>query len=360
MISSENALRNYLDNLKIKYKKWGGGDTKIICFGLGNTMELYRNAFFFEDILPDYYSDNNEKKWNTTINGIKVISPREIKLLEKALVVICTMDFVATKEIEAQLDKFETAHIRIDEFICMQLSNEILENLNLFADSRSCEVYSKVILSRLKHENIPNEIVEGKQYFAIPQFDRINSAEVFADVGAYVGDSVERYIYQRAGVFKKIYAFEPGEKNFKALCYRIERLQNEWALDDNKISCVFNAVGVNGYAKKSDSIRNCLSSCSAEDEDMIEIVSLDDYFKDIKITFLKADIESYEMKMLEGAKNIIYRDTPKLAICIYHNMSDFVRIPQYIASLKKDYKMAIRHHSYKYSETVLYAWNNEN
>ena len=51
-------------------------------------------------------------------------------------------------------------------------------------------------------------------------------------------------------------------------------------------------------------------------------VSLDDYFGDTRIDFIKADIEGAEIQMVEGAKNILAQGNPKLALCTYHRKND--------------------------------------
>ena len=182
---------------------------------------------------------------------------------------------------------------------------------------------------------------------------------MFVDCGAYVGDTVETYLFNRTGMFEKIFAFEPDPKCFKALSARSRRLKEEWALDDGRINIVNAGVGSKTetlFIHQADSnLSNSLSN-SADDGDAIKVFALDDYFSNQRISFLKADIESYELDMLKGAEEIIRRDRPKMAICIYHNASDMYRIQQWIKALNLDYKFAVRHHSTIWSETVLYAW----
>jgi hypothetical protein len=88
----------------------------------------------------------------------------------------------------------------------------------------------------------------------------------------------------------------------------------------------------------------------------IPLYALDDYFKEQKVSFIKADIESYELDMLRGAESIIKRDKPLLAVCIYHNASDMYTIPLFIKELNNNYKLKIRHHTYSLLDTVLYAY----
>ena len=74
-----------------------------------------------------------------------------------------------------------------------------------------------------------------------------------------------------------------------------------------------------------------------------------------RVTFIKMDIEGSELEALKGAQQTIQRDRPKLAICIYHKPEDMTDIPLYIKSLVPEYRLYVRHHSNRCSETVLYA-----
>ena len=84
------------------------------------------------------------------------------------------------------------------------------------------------------------------------------------------------------------------------------------------------------------------------------MVSLDGILDEYN--FLKADIESFEYRMLLGAEKGIKKCRPLLAICIYHNAVDFYSIPLLIKEILPEYKIAIRHHLDDTSETVVYAW----
>ena len=85
------------------------------------------------------------------------------------------------------------------------------------------------------------------------------------------------------------------------------------------------------------------------------VVSIDDMVGDDKVTFIKMDIEGAEMEALEGAKQTIERNRPKLAISIYHKEEDLWEIPFYILSKYPWYKIYMRHYTLTTNETVLYA-----
>lgn len=67
------------------------------------------------------------------------------------------------------------------------------------------------------------------------------------------------------------------------------------------------------------------------------------------------DIEGSELKALEGARNIIEKYIPRLAVCIYHKPEDIILIEEYLLNLNPDYHFYIRHYASNMWETVLYA-----
>ncbi len=212
------------------------------------------------------------------------------------------------------------------------------------------------------------EYINEKQYFAIPSHMGKNPKEVFVDLGAFVGDSVEKYIWERDGGFQKIIAFEPDPGNFAAMEYRVDRLKKEWNLKEDSIELYPYGAGeksvvgrlernadnnglgskmTEGKAGEADAEDSCGEGC--------RIVALDEFIHE-PVTFLKADIESYEYKMLLGARDLIQKYRPLVAVCIYHNGVDIYSIPLLLKSMVPEYKMAVRHHSVEMDDTVLYAW----
>lgn len=95
-------------------------------------------------------------------------------------------------------------------------------------------------------------------------------------------------------------------------------------------------------------INNNSTSSSANslisDNGDIEVTTLDEDIKD-KITLIKSDIEGFEQKAIEGAKNHIINDHPKLLISVYHSNEDLWKIPKMIHELSSDYKFYLRFNS---------------
>ena len=68
------------------------------------------------------------------------------------------------------------------------------------------------------------------------------------------------------------------------------------------------------------------------------------------------DVEGAELKSLVGARNTIIKNHPRLAICVYHKISDVYEIPEYILSIVPEYRFFLRHYNATHHwETVLYA-----
>ena len=90
----------------------------------------------------------------------------------------------------------------------------------------------------------------------------------------------------------------------------------------------------------------------------IKTISIDDFFEQYNLTkvdFIKMDIEGVELDALIGAKNILIKYRPKLAISIYHNINHFFEVSKFINSLNLNYKFYIDHFTTHGEETILFA-----
>ena len=72
------------------------------------------------------------------------------------------------------------------------------------------------------------------------------------------------------------------------------------------------------------------------------------------ITFIKMDVEGGERKVIQGARDLITKFHPRLAISVYHRADDFWKIPELIFSIRKDYHIYLRHYTEGIAETVMF------
>lgn len=364
MLQREERLQFFKRTLEKNRKKVESAnihDNEIIVFGAGNTASLYQKSFVYDSIAPLCYIDNDKSKWGTIFNGRPIYSPQYLDMVDQC-VIVCSANIDVNKAIEYQLDDLQIKHIRIDEYFFAKHLEELLECANMLNDMESLSIYIEIITKRLNNCPVDQAFFSEKQYFALPLFRESNADETFADMGAYDGDTIEEYVSVKHGVFHQIYSFEPDIDNFAGLKKTVAELYDKWQFTEpSKIVPVLGGVGSVTEVKyfSCDMGKSKVGGKFNEGKSGQKMVvyALDDYFKDIKVSFFKADIESYELDMLYGAENVIKRDSPKIAICIYHNATDLFNIMKWLNGLQIGYKFAIRHHGRDlFCETVLYAY----
>lgn len=171
--------------------------------------------------------------------------------------------------------------------------------------------------------------------------------EVFVDAGGYDGDTTEEFI-NRYQDYRQIYLFEPSQKNLSAAKQRLNGRRN---IDFRSVG-LSNTSGTlffNADAGSASAVTNGTG-------ESISVVTLDEELPNQPISFIKMDLEGWEMNALRGAEQTIKKNKPKLAIAVYHAAKDFREIPQYLLSLNKDYKIYLRHYTQGWSETVMFFY----
>lgn len=311
------------------------------------------------------FCDSSTEKQGTKILGLPCISPEQISEYRSPFVLVSTIKNYAS--IRSKLIGMGVRHCTADAYVVHQHARAFYQVCHSL-DTYSQTVFAGVLWCRVTGdmEHI-YQICSDQQYFALPQFRFCDANEVFVDCGAFVGDVVEKFIENNIGVFKKIYAFEPNYAAFAAMKRRISGLHDIWLFEEDQIvceqKCVGKECGKTFFYSNEMNAANCSIQENINAQETVELISLDRYFADRResgFTFLKADIEGYEWDMLQGAREMIRRNKPKLAISIYHNIYDFYRIPNFLKELVPEYRFAVRHHWSSFNETVLYCWTQNN
>lgn len=304
--------------------------------------------------------DGDSRRHGEMFHGVKILSPQDPLMPSLDLVLITARHAVA--QVEAVLERHGGKGCSLDAcFVALEFTAFRHVHDHLLSDERSRLTLRHVLMAMLRADRRYLEAVfEKDQYFSLSCFAGAEK-ESYVDAGAYVGDSVERFIWTNAGVFSKIRAFEPSARQFHALERRVARLQDEWALDDGAIEINRAALAGSAMTMSATTASGQLQSMALTAQtggDMIA-VSLDEHLAGERVTFIKADVEGMEMELLRGAAGTIERFRPKLAICVYHYPSDIPEISAFIQALVPQYRFALRHHSPQLMETVLYCWTEQ-
>ncbi|MBT9520027.1 MAG: FkbM family methyltransferase [Dechloromonas sp.] len=312
------------------------------------------------------FIDRDPAKQGRQINGVTVVAPeskeaagvKTLLIAARHAVQQVTADMTAPGRLAMSFDGY---------FVVRNYAHLAAVRDQYFSDTKSIETFNALLLAMLSGSTRHCRAVMVKDmYFCLPEFSG-NFDEVFVDAGAFVGDTVERFIWENLGTFRHIYAFEPGKRQFAAMEQRLERLAGEWAFNPGAVSLVNAGLsseqGRMACTFENDfPLRHGLASVPPETEitsgNFSEVFSLDNYLGGQQVTLLKADVEGMEMDLLRGARETILRHRPRLAICVYHYPSDLHEVAEYIRDLVPEYKFSLRQHAPIFGDFVLYAWIN--
>lgn len=342
-------------------------DLPIILWGSGNGCEWFLK-FMHKYSIPvaciiDQNKNAGEKYGMTTMDPLEAY-----KTYGRAIVVISAMAY--KDEIEESIAQNmpgflvvsfdptlevlqQVTNVERREYIESH-KNELHEIEQILEDKKSKTVFSNVIAGAITSDiDYYKYIAENTQYFPDIIKEQMSEEEIFVDVGAYTGDSIQEFMDAVNHKYKKIYAFEPDEKNMEVLRKNIAGEQiilfQKGVGKNNGKAFFLNDKGGGG----NEAAHVVKEKNEAVSE--VEIVRLDDAIQE-KCTYIKMDIEGMELDALAGAECLIRQYKPKMAISVYHRMEDMVEIPQFILNLDMGYKLYLRHYwNCNGTDTVLFA-----
>lgn len=179
--------------------------------------------------------------------------------------------------------------------------------------------------------------------------------EVLVDVGSYTGDTCIDFLKSYGDdCYNKIYCYEITQDILEVSKNNLSSYKN--IVYNNKAVC---DISQNCYLQENEhSSGNKISDIGKIE---LQAVALDDDINE-KITMLKMDIEGGEKKAIQGCKNRIKNDLPKLLISVYHNNTDIFEIPQQIYKISDKYNFYLRYFGGKMyaTEIVLICIPKEN
>lgn len=239
---------------------------------------------------------------------------------------------------------------RIDEYYRRRIGR-IQAAERLFADEQSLGVYQSHVYAHATGDYSVCTQWESpmeQQYFPA-DVPLVNGCRRFLDCGGYVGDTTEQMTIQ-TGYIEACAVFEPDSANYVHMVRRLDGLKGQigerWLFP----CAVTDATGICHFSQGTGS-----GALSEQGICTVQTVSLDQAVPDFHPTYIKMDIEGAEPAALRGAQQIISRDKPDLAICVYHAVEHIWEIPLLLNSWQLGYRFFLRCYNAYTMETVLYA-----
>ncbi len=306
--------------------------------------------------------DNDPNKKGVELCGYRIESLDDFSAWEGCAVLICSMYLT---NISMQLDSLGVSDYYAGFFMLRRdLENEKmytlpsdhdLARLNaILYDEESRRVVDGIIEKRRSGNIDYSDLISKPEYLRDDIFS-FNNEEIYIDAGAFDGDTVLDFI-RKVKDFRKIVAFEANKSNYDRMIIKLglassifgpEILVANHAAVGEKEGII--KISSNG----NESASTVLKNGDATSFEKVRCVALDDVMDEA--TYIKMDIEGCEADAIKGARNLIKKCRPKLAVCVYHRPNDLWELPLMIHSIVPEYKFFIRHHGNIYYDTVLYA-----
>lgn len=316
------------------------------------TKSLIENIIDIKGIIDDYTTEKE-------LFGKPIIPIDEIPV--NALLISVAIE--KTWLVEERLSQFQFQYIDYFQFYKYSdydiikvphsdgIHEDIVENYKKYED-----IYQKLEdkISKNQFYNLVNfrfsydiNFLKGfswdieSQYFE--DFLNLKNNEVFIDIGAYDGATSLEFI-KRHPLYQSIHIFEPISDNMKFIKEKLKRCENisyyNMGLSNQKDILKFEANASCSKISDSGSVK-------------VLVDKLDNILLEIP-TYIKIDIEGAESLCIEGAKDIIKKYQPKLAISVYHKKDDFWKIPEQVLNIRCDYNIYLRHYTQGIAETVMF------
>lgn len=327
-----------------------------ILFGAG------ASAFETEKVLERFgidviaYADNSAAKQGTLFRHRPVIAPADIaRLLDGATAVVITS--VYQREIAEQLGALGVPAGLVFPFVSPMFADHFGRAAFIEADAafdalpaRLADDESRAYLAALTAYRWAMDPLSLRRNPRLAGFYDYRAPDLgprpgdhIVDVGAYDGDSALAYLKRLDGK-ARVSALEPLPQNLAAL----QRTIDTHELGPQITPVPFGAGSEPATAEldSEDDAPDARATLRGKPgaRAAIRIETLDRLFAETRIDFIKIDIEGHDPAALEGARAVLNRDRPGLAVAAYHAPDHLWRIPALLDALCPGYRIYLGHH----------------
>ena len=348
----------------------------VAIYGGGHFGGIVHRILSGRGIKPSCVIDDNEDIWGTRLGAAEIVSFKsfvdasrekgEVALVlgtiygKQVLAKLDELPFVRAYEMYDWLDDGDglpmTRSDLEDATEVDRLRSNVCDISSLWADEESRRVMDGIVrYLEMFDSGVIADICTSEEQYLIPEVvDAIRARGRglrIVDGGAYRGEL--RHVFRKKSLpVEKWWCFEADQENFEKL---LHHSRVDPSMEGIQICIGKGLWSASGSLWFDDGRETASKIADRETGERVDVVSLDDYFRDTSCNFIKMDIEGAELEALKGAVRTIQEDRPIMAISIYHSLADFWRIPQWLAEHLTGYRYIVRHHSMVFCETVLYA-----
>ena len=335
----------------------------FVIWGIGSLSYSIKKYMDYLGIKINCYWVDGECKLKEK-EGIPILSLAEIKAkYEKINVIFGHSKYELKKELKEKCGNIQNVFCvpnvcynrftKIDLKFFEKNSERYFHSFSLLDDKVSQKCMIAYLQCKLS-ENVDYiiDIFDGElNYFRNPCFF-LGKEEVYVDVGAYTGDTIELFLKETGYKYKKIFAFEPEEENFTVLKKYVEEKGLE--------NVIVQKVAIWNKKEKLSFDLDKESSGISSDNDKkqaleIEANTLDSLLENEQVTLVKINFLTGVNESLEGMRKIMNLYKPRLAITVGFDEYALLTIPEVIKQINPAYKLYLRFAAAMPARLLLFA-----
>lgn len=226
----------------------------------------------------------------------------------------------------------------------------IAETACRLEDKESRDLLLRICAFRLGYD-LPYSAFQSTedQYFNPLSLQNLLGQSIsYVDCGAYEGDTYAELLKHPELAVRHAVLLEPDPENY----LRLVSCVAEWKTQ----AICLPLAGADRYSILSFSAgQGEAGSIGEAGNSQVAAVALDQLLPNHDVDFIKIDVEGAEAALLRGARRLIERCRPVLALSLYHNPQDLWELPELLFEMCTDYRFYVRQHHFNSFDCVLYA-----
>ena len=345
-----------METEKNVWKKLSESTKPIVMYGMGDGAEKIMAVFEELGIKPAAFMASDEFVRGQSFLGYKVHKLSEIQeMYGDFIIVVCfgsslppVMDRLYELDEKYELyapDVPVAGEGLFDEEYLAANGDKLQRVKRLLADEQSRKVLDDIIsykltgdIKLLKSCETPTN--EGWSLL------KLGKEETYVDLGAYNGDTVDKFLRLTNKEFTEIYALEPDFRTFNRMVRRNYALGRGIFHPIN--AAVWNEDTTLQFRHSGGRSSSATSGSKYGRGRLVPVqaVKVDTLLEGKKATLLKFDVEGSEREALEGASETISKYRPRIILSAYHRTEDLLELPLKIQEMNSGYRLYLRHHPY--------------